>query len=433
MGWFSRGPPDHAVVDISGDWPIFTPRMALNRSRGLLYLFEALGSLACGFYGNYIFFLFRDRHGFGDSGNLGVAALMGLVIALSSWRSGKLAQKYGCVRIMRMGLAGMIIALLAGAVFSSMAVQLAVLVVWAAAQFMVWPALESMVTEGVDGVARARRVGVYSVVWATCSAFSYFFGGAIFESLGSSSIFWLPPGLHFLQLLVLAVHLRGHGGRAGGQEETGPAEQELPRARACVSPRSFQRMAWIANPFASVAAFTLLAMIPELARRMGLSTTMAGLFCSIWFFARLAAFVLLWRWPGWQYRYRWLLGGYLLLMAGFISIPTSEGLFGLAAGQLAFGLAVGILYYASLFYSMDVGEARAEQGGIHEALMGAGNFVGPGIAALSLILAPRSPQAGVWSVSMLLAFGLVLLLASKRTSADGGPVRPGSGRGRIDG
>lgn len=64
------------------------------------------------------------------------------------------------------------------------------------------------------------------------------------------------------------------------------------------------RMAWLANPFACVAAFTLLAMIPELARRMGLSTTMAGLFCSIWFFARLAAFVVMWQWPGWHYRFR---------------------------------------------------------------------------------------------------------------------------------
>jgi hypothetical protein len=169
-------------------------------------------------------------------------------------------------------------------------------------------------------------------------------------------------------------------------------------------------MAWMANPFACVAAFTLLAMIPELARRMGLGTTMAGLFCSIWFFARLAAFVMLWQWPGWHYRFRWLLGGYLLLILGFATVLTADGLWWLGAGQLAFGLAVGSLYYASLFYSMDVGEARAEQGGIHEAMMGVGNFVGPGIGALSLLVAPHAPHAGVWSVSGLLAIGFAALL-----------------------
>ncbi len=100
-------------------------------------------------------------------------------------------------------------------------------------------------------------------------------------------------------------------------------------------------MDWRANPFACVAAFTLLAMIPELARKMGLS------------------------------------------------------------------------YYASLFYSMDVGEARAEQGGIHEAMMGAGSFVGPCVAGFSLMIAPQAPHAGVWVVSGLLAMGLAVLLRTR--------------------
>jgi predicted MFS family arabinose efflux permease len=375
-----------------------------------LFVFEALGSLACGFYGNYIFFLFRDRHGFGNPGNLGVAALMGLVIAVASWRGGKIAQFHGCFRAMYAGLFGMMAALAAGAFFPALPVQLAVLVLWAASQFMVWPALEALVTDGADGPARARLVGIYSVVWASCSALSYFFGGGLFERLGSGSIFWLPPAFHLLQILILWRYARRHGEAPPVLPAQPPPGQETLLARQGPCPRSFQRMAWLANPFACVAAFTLLAMIPELARRMGLSTTMAGLFCSIWFFARLAAFVVMWQWPGWHYRFRWLLGGYLLLILGFATVLTADGLWWLGAGQVAFGLAVGMLYYASLFYSMDVGEARAEQGGIHEAMMGAGNFVGPGIGALSLLVVPHAPHAGVWSVSGLLVIGLAALL-----------------------
>jgi predicted MFS family arabinose efflux permease len=378
-----------------------------------LFVFEALGSLACGFYGNYVFFLFRDRHGFGDLGNLGVAALMGLVIALASWRGGQLAQHRGCIRTMRAGLLGMVVALAIGTFFPSLPVQLAVMVLWAASQFVVWPALEALVTDGVSGPARARLVGIYSVVWASCSALSYFFGGGLFEWLGSGSIFWLPPGLHLIQIIILRGYARRHGEEAPAPSSQPPPEQPPLSVRHGPCPRAFQRMAWLANPFACVAAFTLLAMIPELARRMGLSTTMAGWFCSIWFFARLAAFVVMWQWPGWHYRFRWLLGGYLLLITGFATVLTADGLLWLGAGQVAFGLAVGVLYYASLFYSMDVGEARAEQGGIHEAMMGAGNFVGPGIGALSLLIAPQSPHAGVWSVSGLLAVGLAVLLRNR--------------------
>ena len=291
--------------------------------------------------------------------------------------------------------------------------QLAVLVLWAASQFMVWPALEALVTEGASGAARAHLVGVYSVVWAACSALSYFFGGGLFEWLGSGSIFWLPPGLHLLQIAVLWSYARRHGEAPVAPSTQPPLEEKTPALKQGPCPTSFQRMAWLANPFACVAAFTLLAMIPELARRMGLSTTMAGLFCSIWFFARLAAFVVMWQWPGWHYRFRWLLGGYLLLIAGFATVLTADGLLWLGVGQVGFGLAVGLLYYASLFYSMDVGEARAEQGGIHEAMMGAGNFVGPGIGALSLLIVPHSPHAGVWSVSGLLAIGLAVLVGNR--------------------
>lgn len=375
-----------------------------------LFVFEALGSLACGFYGNYVFFLFRDRHGFGNPGNLGVAALMGLVIALASWKGGKFAQRHGLLTAMYAGLAGMIVALAIGACFQALPVQLAVLVLWTASQFMVWPALEAMVMEGESGVARAHLVGVYSVVWASCSALSYFLGGGLFERLGSGSIFWLPPGIHLVQLVILWRIARPYR----KQPTTPPplVAQPLPALHGSC-PRSFQRMAWMANPFACVAAFTLLAMIPELARKMGLSTTMAGWFCSIWFFGRLAAFVAMWQWPGWHYRFRWLLSGYVLLIIGFASVLTADGLLWLGLGQVAFGLAVGSLYYASLFYSMDVGEARAEQGGIHEAMMGAGNFVGPGIGALSLVVAPHLPHAGVWSVSGLLAIGMAVLLGNR--------------------
>jgi MFS family permease len=105
---------------------------------------------------------------------------------------------------------------------------------------------------------------------------------------------------------------------------------------------------------------------------------------------------------------------YILLIIGFISVLTSGGLLSLGLGQVAFGLAVGSLYYASLFYSMNVGEAHAKHGGIHVALMGAGNFIGPGIGALSLLVAPHSPHAGVWSVSGLMALGLAMLVATRR-------------------
>src|ERR1035437_3949506 len=86
-----------------------------HRQNKLFYfVFEALGSLGCGFYGNYVFFLLRDRYGFGNIGNLGISALQGLIWALASWQGGRFAQRFGYFTALRVGLIGMAAALLVG-------------------------------------------------------------------------------------------------------------------------------------------------------------------------------------------------------------------------------------------------------------------------------------------------------------------------------
>jgi len=74
--------------------------------------------------------------------------------------------------------------------------------------------------------------------------------------------------------------------------------------------------------------------------------------------------------------------------------------------QIFFGLATGLIYYSSLFYAMDVGEASSEHGGLHEACIGAGIFLGPATGAAALTLAPHSANAATWAVSGLLVAGL---------------------------
>ena len=79
--------------------------------------------------------------------------------------------------------------------------------------------------------------------------------------------------------------------------------------------------------------------------------------------------------------------------------------------QLFFGTAIGLIYYSSLFYSMDVGETHGEHGGLHEAMIGAGICLGPAVGATSLYLAPGSPNAGTYAVTVLLASGLAGLVS----------------------
>src|SRR5262249_17788423 len=148
--------------------------------------------------------------------------------------------------------------------------------------------------------------------------------------------------------------------------------------------KKFLSMAWLANPFAYIGINTLIAVIPGIAHRLQLSTMLAGFTCSTWCFARLGAFILLWQWSGWHYRFRWLLTAYLMLIASFATILLVPSLPVLLLAQLFFGSAVGLLYYSSLFYSMDISETKGEHGGFHEAAIGLGNFAGPAIGAAAL-------------------------------------------------
>ena len=175
-----------------------------------------------------------------------------------------------------------------------------------------------------------------------------------------------------------------------------------PIARA----RGFLRMAWLANPFAYIAVNTLVAVMPGIAQRLGLSTTAAGFCCSLWCFARLGAFFGLWFWSGWHYKFRWMLSAYLALIAAFVVILTAPSLLVIVLAQLLFGLAIGLIYYSSLFYSMAVGETKGEHGGIHEAAIGLGNFVGPAVGAASLHFLPQYANSGAVAVSVVLLGGL---------------------------
>jgi predicted MFS family arabinose efflux permease len=176
--------------------------------------------------------------------------------------------------------------------------------------------------------------------------------------------------------------------------------------RSATANRKFLSMAWLANPFAYIGINTLIAVVPGVARRLELSTMMAGFCCSAWCFARLAAFALLWQWNGWHYRFRWLLLAYLMLTVSFVTILLVPNLAVLVLAQLLFGGAVGLLYYSSLFYSMDLSDTKGEHGGLHEAAIGLGNFAGPAVGAAALQFLPQYPHSGALAVTLLLLCGL---------------------------
>jgi predicted MFS family arabinose efflux permease len=379
------------------------------KSKTVFFVLEGLNALTTSYFYSYVFFLLRDRYGFGNLGNLLAAALGGFVYIFAAWQGGRFAQRFGYFTALKTGFGGMAVCLMLGALVPSLPVLLLVLAGWTAAVCFTWPTLEALVSDGVSDEILPKNIGIYNVVWSAGQASMYFIGGTLYETLGHNSILWLPAFVHgglFLSVACLGknpVHAAPPARPAGHPLQAAAFAQP-------VGPRTFLRMVWLAIPFSYIGITTVIAIIPALAKALGLSTAQAGLFCSVWMFVRLGTFVTLWQWTGWHYRFRWLAGAFVGLTSGFSLLLLSTNLGLLLAAQAIFGVSIGLIYYSSLFYSMDVGDTKGEHGGVHEAMIGAGMCLGPAVGALSLCVAPGMPNAGTYTVTALLSCGLVGLI-----------------------
>ena len=395
--------------------------MSPHRLKLLYFTIEGVNSFATTYFFFYLFFYLHDHYHFGNAQNLAVCAAHGFIYTFSAWFGGRFSQRVGYFVALPLGLGIMAVGLLTAHGSGSLAGLLPSLAVWTFGVCFTWPTLEALVCEGEASTRLQRMVGIYNLVWAGTAAVAYFVGGAVKETLGDQSIFWLPALLHVLQLgvvLWLKRQVPAAAGRARMLPPTLSSSKETPErhpATSTLRPKAFLMMAWLANPFAYVAINAAAPVIPVLAERLHLSTRQAGFFCSLWFFARLGTFAWLWQWTGWHYRFRWLLSAFVLMVLSFALMLLSSHIAVIGLAQIGFGYGVGLIYYSSLFYSMDVGDTKGEHGGIHEAMIGSGVFAGAAVGSAGQYLL-GGQSSSTWVVSALLVMGLASLLWLRKRS-----------------
>jgi MFS family permease len=387
-----------------------------KQAKTAVFVLEAINAFATSYYGNYIYFLMQQAHGFGKVGNLALSAGCGFLYIGGAWCGGRFAQKHGYYTALRLGFGIMAGGLAWGGLSGTASGHMLSMVIWTLGMCLTWPSLEALASEGENWPGLQRMIGIYNTTWATASALGFFMGGALMEKLGWSSLFWLPIILHGLQL-VLLLFLKSPP-PATSRQPTPSTRPSIPHENeVLVSParaKTFLRMAWLANPFAYIALNSVIPVLPDLAVRLDLSTTLAGFVCSIFYITRLGAFVWLWWWSGWHYRFSWLAGAYLLLLGSFAALLLIPHLAVIILAQVFFGIAIGFTYYSSLFYSMDVGDTKGVHGGLHEAAIGTGLFAGPAVGAVTLRFLPQYKDSGTLAVCVLLLIGGMALLFLNR-------------------
>lgn len=399
---------------------------------GLLYGVEALASVGGNLMQVGIFFYTNRRFGWGLKENFTLAAVQGVVYVAGALLAQGLTARFAPRRVLAGFYAAVSLAAAAALAAGSMEGVVAAVLGYTALMAVTWPVLEGLVASGVDAHAMARRVSLYNVIWAGVGAFVLAVNGAIID-------FW-PPGVFALtaaahaMAAILLVANRREVISARPDEKAPPAllahthvdaEPELLRVRTLAL-----WLSRISMPASYALIYALSAMLPSLPPMQRIPTWAATVVGSAWLASRWLAFLMLGVSPWWHTRPRALLVAAWAMLASFAATawqPSASSLFppgrdGLAVDlawlvlcQVAIGLALGLIYSASLYFGMVLSDGSTEHGGYHEALIGLGSILGPGAGAVAQWLRPGTMMLGVAAVTGVLAVSTLLASAASFT------------------
>ncbi|KAB2653145.1 MAG: MFS transporter, partial [Verrucomicrobia bacterium] len=380
-------------------------RVKSSPSKSGYYLLEGANAFATAYFFNYLLQRLHGTHGLSDLEILVVCMIHGFLYIPMSWLGGRFGQRHGYFASLRIGFAGMFLGVVLPWAVPTVWAHGVGLAVWTGSMCFTWPILEALVSEHESVERLPHRVGLYNLVWASCSAAAVFLGGTIYQRLGGASLYWFPAAVHAVQLAATFLLQRRHDAWAASV----PPEFHHPAGRPpdASRPAYFVRLGWIGNPFNYMAVNTVLAFVPALGNRLGYDVAQIGRIMSLWQAVRAVSFVVLWFWHGWHYRFGWFVASLALLLGGFVAVVVAPNLWVLLVAQILFGWATAVLYYSALFYSMDGSTTKGEHGGIHEAFIGCGIFGGPAVGTLA-VWATGNPLSPAWAVGAFILGGLGL-------------------------
>lgn len=375
----------------------------LNR----LLIFTFLESLATVLFERGVYFFTDERLGFSPATNLALALTFGAVYVGGALVSHGLSERVGEKRLLWAALATQLATVTAVTAMPGGAAVFAAAVVLGLCNGIKWPVVESYVGAGWSPREQAAAVGRFNVAWSSSVPLSLLITGPL--------VAWDPPALApgtgifvaaGLCSLIAACLLRPLDARPRHTPHDHPSR---PSASVLLRWRSLLA----SSRWSMVASYSLLfvlaPLMPTILGGLGYGVVMAATLAAALDLARLASFVVLERWGGWHGRAGPVLAVVLLTPLSFTMILGGGDTATVLAGELLFGVAAGMTYYAALYYALVVKNASVDAGGIHEGLIGAGFFLGPltGLASTQATTALGSAALG-----FALGVGPLVLLCS---------------------
>lgn len=265
-----------------------------------------------------------------------------------------------------------------------------------------WPIVEAFISGGRRDANLRSAIGLFNIVWASAVILAMWLI-APFIADAPMMVFVCVGALH---LLAAAAFLR--------MPPEPPRHLDDSPHIVPAPYRPLLRVTRILLPACYLLIASISPAIPVVMGALGVALTWKGPLFSIWLGARLVAFIAFERWHGWHGKLGPPLIGGLGLIVGFSAAMLSPraGEFGIAVLVVAlcvFGISSGMVYVAALYYGMEVGGGRVDDGGRHEAIIGLGYAAGPAFGLLGFTAV--SAESGHQDMAVVLIVGSVALVA----------------------
>lgn len=337
--------------------------------RRILYILTFIESFATILLERGIYFFSHQRLHFTEEENLGLAFSFGVLYVAGALLSHRAAARWGERRLLSACLGGL---LLAQAVLPFFARGWVLAVVFPGIAFltgMKWPLVESYVSAGLVPREVIRVVGRFNVSWASAVPLAVAATGPLIDVCGSFLIM-VAAGINVVSLFLVRwlaarpVHLPDDH-----PERPSPERIALYRRHLASS-----RWSMIAS---YSLLFLLVPLMPEVFARLGVGIRSATLYASLLDAVRVTTFFFLGVWVGWHGRAVPMVLALLGLPVGFYLALFGVTVPQVLAGEILFGAAAGMTYYAALYYALVLENASVNAGGDHEGLIGGGFALGP--------------------------------------------------------
>ncbi len=408
--------------------------MSLLRRLLLFTFIESVGTI---FIERGEMFLTKDVLHFSDTTNLWLALLFGAGYAAGSLSSHKVAQRVGEKRLVQACLAGQIVVCTAMGFLLDPVVIFVGSALLAAMYGLKWAVTESYVSAGLDSRQTANVIGIFNITWSGAVPVALLPSGMIIR-------LW-QPGLFYLPVFISLVSwwlMRPVPASPLHRELPEPNVESRAVARRTAGLLAFSRWQLLGS---YALLWILAALTPGVFKRLGYDVRLQTVLAAILDTMRVAGFYLLYRTIRWHGRFGPLFAGMLLMPLGFALVLLAPNVMAMLGGQAAvgtavalggemlYGLAAAMVYYAALYYAMVHTNAAVHGGGSHEGVIGLGFTLGPAAGLLGAAVA--SAVGGLTYgtlivVAPLVAAGMigsVRAYRATRAAAAGQPVARSSG------